>query len=93
MRILTSPHRPLRRKDGKRGREFDPISDDVSSSSGGGGGGGFGIGKLFSLFMAGSMVYQMGGQPFSLETLLGNLKSMQPMQMIMLFSIVSGLFS
>jgi len=43
--------------------------------------------------MAGSMIYQMGGQPWSLEALVANLRHMQPMQMVMLFSVVSGLFS
>jgi hypothetical protein len=45
------------------------------------------------MVMAGSMVYQMGGTPFSLESLVANLKQMQPMQMMILFSCVSGLFS
>jgi len=81
--------------DGMKGRKFDPISDAPSSSgsSSSSSSSGFGIGKLFSLAMAGSMIYQMGGQPWSLEALVANLRHMQPMQMVMLFSVVSGLFS
>lgn len=78
--------------DGLNNLAFDPISD-APAASGSSSGSGFGLGKLLNMVMAGSMVYQMGGTPFSLESLVANLKQMQPMQMMILFSCVSGLFS
>lgn len=78
--------------DGLKNLAFDPISD-APAASGSSSGSGFGLGKLLNMVMAGSMVYQMGGTPFSLESLVANLKQMQPMQMMILFSCVSGLFS
>ena len=64
-----------------------------TSAAASSGSSGFGIGKMLNVAMAGSMLYQMGGQPWSVEGLLGNLRHMQPMQMMILFSMVSSLFS
>ena len=66
--------------DGKHNRPFDAIEDVAPAVSGGGGG--FGIGKLFSVAMAGSMIYQLGGQPFSLDNVVANARNMNPMNMV-----------
>ena len=78
--------------DGKADKPYDPIADEIATSSSSTGGG-WGVGKLFNLAIAGSMVYQMGGQPWSVDNLVASARTMSPINMIMLFNIVSGLFS
>lgn len=41
--------------------------------------------------VAGSMIYQWGGQPFSVENLMANARNANPMQLLILFQIVSSL--
>ena len=76
-------------QDGQNGNPYEPIADPAPS---GGGGGGWGIGKLFNLAMAGSMVYQMGGQPWSLPALVANARTMNPMNMMIMFQLLSSIF-
>ena len=83
-------------RDGQKGKPYDPIADFAAPTSDKGGGGGFGIGKLFSLAMVGSMVYQMGcpgGQPFSMANVVANARNANPMQLVMMLSMASSLFS
>ena len=79
-------------EDGKAGKAFrptnDPVSEGKASKSGG-----FGIGSLFSLMMVGGMLMQMAGSPPSVENLMMNARNMGPMQIMILFNMVSGLFS
>ena len=37
------------------------------------------------------MIYQWGGQPFSVENLMANARNANPMQLLILFQIVSSL--
>lgn len=81
-------------RDGQQGKPYDPIADlpdpvATKSSSGGG----FGLSSMFSLMMVGSMVMQMGGRPFNLQTLMHNVRNANPMQLIMMVSMLSSLFS
>jgi len=85
-------------QDGKSGADFDPIADsptivEQAPSSGGG----WGIGKLMSLVMAGTMVYQLGGggggAPWSIEAVLANARNMNPMNLMVMLNLLSGLFS
>jgi tetrahydromethanopterin S-methyltransferase subunit F len=78
-------------RDGLAGREFEPIAD-VASGGSSSGGGGFGIGSLFNLLLVGSMLKQWAGTPPSLQNLLANARGANPMQLMLLFRIVSSLF-
>jgi len=78
-------------RDGKQKNPYDPISDEVTSSSSGGGGG-WGIGRMLTMAMAGQMVYQLGGQPWSVPNLMANARNMSPMQGMILLNLISGLF-
>ena len=42
--------------------------------------------------MVGSMLMQMAGSPPSVQNLMANAKHMNPMQMIILVQVLSGLF-
>ena len=81
-------------QDAKANNPFDPISDAGSGGygDGGGGGSGFGIGKMINLAMAGSMLYRLGGQPWSPANFAANLKQQNPLNLIMMFSMLSSLF-
>ena len=82
-------------RDGQAGKKFAPVSDaparaaERTSSR-------WGLSSLLSLGMAGSMLWQMGTgngqQPFSLPNLLANARHANPMNLIMLVSILSNLF-
>ena len=80
-------------RDAQAGRDFEPINDPASQQAGSAKGG-WGISSLFSLAMAGSMIFQMGGgaQGFSLENLIANAKHQNPIQLVMLASMLSNLF-
>ena len=80
-------------KTARRGRRFDPISDpDTGSGRSSGGGSSWGIGSILNLVMVGSMLMQMAGSPPSVQNLMANAKHMNPMQMIILVQVLSGLF-
>ena len=86
-------------QDARADRPFDPISDvssgggHGSDGGGGDGGSGFGIGKMLNLAMCGSMLYRLGGQPWSPANFAANLKQQNPLNLIMMFSMVSSIFS
>ena len=46
---------------------------------------------MHTLAMAGSMVYQMGGQPWSVQNLMANARNANPLQLIILLNLLSGL--
>lgn len=78
-------------EDGKAGKPYAPISDEVVASSGSGRSSGWGIGSLLNMMMAGSMLYQWAGTPPSVENLIANARNANPMQLLILFQIVSSL--
>jgi len=75
-------------RDAQRGDPYDPIADEPLSSSNVGGG--WGLGKLFNLAMAGSMVYQLGGQPWSVDNIWANARNMNPVNMIIMVQMLSS---
>ena len=77
-------------RDGQAGARFEPIVDPSASSSSSSGSS-WGIGKLFNLMIAGSMLMRMAGQPPSVENFMMGLRNIGPMEGIMLFQIVSSL--
>ena len=79
-------------RDGQSGKRFEPISDPTSGGGSSSSSGGFGISKLFSLLMVGSMVMQMAGRPPSVENLMANARNMGPMQIMILMNVLSSLF-
>ena len=85
-------------QDGKRGAPFEPIADVQSraGSSEPSSGSGWGLGKLMSLGMAGMMIYQLGGggsgQPWSAQAAMANARNMNPMNVLILVNMLSGLF-
>ena len=73
--------------DAKQNRTFDPIPDPPpTAAEPASSGSGWGIGKLMSLAMAGTMVYQLGGggsgAPWSLNAVLANARNMNPMNLV-----------
>jgi len=74
--------------DGQAGSAFDPISDSAGGSSSSR----FGIGSLFNIAIAGSMLKQWLGSPPSLQNLMDNGRRANPMQLMMLVQIISSLF-
>ena len=78
-------------QDGQAGRRFDPISDP-DTGSGRSSSSSWGIGSILNLVMVGSMLMQMAGSPPSVQNLMANAKHMNPMQMIILVQVLSGLF-
>ena len=76
-----------------RGEIFNPINDPItdatvtSSSSGGG----FGLSKMMSWLMVGSMVFQLGGSPWNVNNVMANARHMNPMQLMILMNMLSGL--
>lgn len=84
-------------RDGQAGNRYAPISDapqGVPAASAGGSK--WGIGSLLNLAMAGSMIFQLGQEPgggWSVQALMANARHANPMQLIMLVSILSGFLS
>jgi hypothetical protein len=78
--------------DGQARATYSPIKDEGGGRGRSSGAGGFGIGSLFNMALAGSMLYQWAGTPPSLENLMANARNANPMQLMMLFQILSSLF-
>lgn len=77
-------------RDGQKGKPFDPITDPTDSSASARSSS-WGMGNMFSLLMVGSMLMRMAGQPPSVENLMMNMRRMGPMEMMIMFNVVSGL--
>ena len=79
---------------GRAGRDFEPIAD----AGGGGGEQGaapsrFGLGSLINLAMLGSYAWQLGGGgtgQWSPATLVANLKHQNPIQLVLMASMLSS---
>jgi len=56
-----------------------------------GGSGGMGIGSMMNMFIVGSMVYRMGGSPWSLGVAIANARA-NPMQLVMAAMMCSRMF-
>lgn len=83
-------------QDGKAGALFDPISDAPVSDTGSSvSSGGFSFSKMMSLIMVGSMVYQMGGggsgAPWNINNVLANARNMNPLNLLIMLNMLSGL--
>jgi len=55
----------------------------------------WGLGSLFQLAMAGTLIYQMGapgGQPWSAANAIAGARNMNPMTLVFLLNMLSGLF-
>ncbi|KAL1529539.1 hypothetical protein AB1Y20_000484 [Prymnesium parvum] len=83
-------------QDGSSGAKFDPIRDIpddgkyASANSEG-----FGLSKMMSIVMVGSMIYQLGGggsaTSWSFQNVLANARNMNPLNLMIVLNMLSGL--
>ncbi|KAL3907459.1 MAG: hypothetical protein SGPRY_010162 [Prymnesium sp.] len=76
--------------DGKSNNTFDPISDANDTKAGSG----FGIGKIFNLLIVMGLLYQLGGGgsvPWNLNNVIANARNMNPLNLIVIMNMLSGL--